>query len=238
MTTVRIPDWNPQGLLPPNDSVDPTSAERSPYTVALTDFVLHFGTTKERQTILQGLLGFRAVLHAAGLNNGFQWVDGNKRRDGQSRTPESSRVRSQTMNIQEKHQLLAEKTALERMLAGLPESSVIDRMSLQARKAEVEKALAAACPFLIHEEEKSLSGHFLGVLPHRRTFEYEVAETQGIIAGKVGPDIENAGSINQLIGHDITIQVHSKRAGTGRPRYTLLSYKETETMENSAKNYD
>jgi hypothetical protein len=507
MTTVRIPDWNHQGLLPPNDAVDPTSAERSPYTVSLTDFVLHFGTTKERQTILQGLLGFRAVLHAAGLNNGFQWVDGsfleniekienrapadmdvvtffhlpprqtqqsfasahpdlfnhadaktrfhvdayfvpmddnppaclversaywyslwshrrngqwamegiladrsfgNRRPDGQSRTPESSRGRSQTMNIQEKHQLLAEKTSLERMLAGLPESSVIDRMSLEARKAEVEKALAAvpfpsrepvrvrltfrgkpiigshgmfaefgakainafaeavaaigasqttalgtrgALPnreayqllitgtavgsfgfeleeapggetlfpelslvdqaimqtrkimeaslgsddelteaiadadpravgalrgFLqtladheavcalefnedafrfadvaqvrrsegrlrqdnIHEEEKSLSGHFLGVLPHRRTFEFEVAETQEIIAGKVGPDIENAGSINQVLGQDITIQVHSKRAGTGRPRYTLLSYKETETMENSAKNYD
>jgi len=76
MTTVRIPDWNPQGLLPPNDAVDPTSAERSPYAVSLIDFVVHFGTTKERQTILQGLLGFRAALHAAGLNNGFQWVDG------------------------------------------------------------------------------------------------------------------------------------------------------------------
>lgn len=46
------------------------------------------------------------------------------------------------MNIQERHQLLAEKTSLERMLAGLPESSVIDRMSLEARKAEVEEALA------------------------------------------------------------------------------------------------
>lgn len=76
MTTVRIPDWNPQGVLPPIDSVDPTSEERSPYAVSLTDLVVHFGTTKERQTILQGLLGFRAALHAAGLDNGFQWVDG------------------------------------------------------------------------------------------------------------------------------------------------------------------
>ena len=303
------------------------------------------------------------------------------------------------MNIQEKHQLLAEKTSLERMLAGLPESSVIDRMSLEARKAEVEEALAAAptparepvrarltfrgkpiigshgmfaefgakainafadavaaigasqttalgtrgalpnreeyqllitgtalgsfgfeleeapkdemCfpemslvdhaieqtrrimeaslgtddelteaiadvdlravealrKFLqtladqeavcalefkkevfrfadvgqvrrsedrlkqdnIHEENKSLSGQFLGVLPHRRTFEFEVAEPKEIIAGKVGPDIENAGSINQVLGQDITVQVHTKRAGTGRPKYTLLSYKQTET---------
>jgi len=45
------------------------------------------------------------------------------------------------MNIREKHQLLAEKTSLDRMLASLPESSVIDRMSLEARKAKVEKDL-------------------------------------------------------------------------------------------------
>jgi len=38
-------------------------------------------------------------------------------------------------------QLFAERTSLERMLAGLPESSVIDRMSLEARKTEVEKML-------------------------------------------------------------------------------------------------
>jgi len=76
MTTVSIPDWNPQGVLPPNDPVDPTSAERSPYAVSLTDFVLHFGTTEKRQTILLGLLDFRAALHAAGLGNGFQWVNG------------------------------------------------------------------------------------------------------------------------------------------------------------------
>jgi hypothetical protein len=46
------------------------------------------------------------------------------------------------MHIQERHQLLAEKTSLERMLTGLPDSSVIDRMSLEARKAKVEKDLA------------------------------------------------------------------------------------------------
>lgn len=48
------------------------------------------------------------------------------------------------MNTQERLQLFAEKTSLERMLEKLPESSVIDRMSLEARKAEVEDALVAA----------------------------------------------------------------------------------------------
>lgn len=306
------------------------------------------------------------------------------------------------MNIQERHQLLAEKTSLDRMLAGLPESSVIDRLSLEARKAEVEEALAAApaparepararltfrgkpivgshgmfaefgakainafadavaaigasqttalgtrgalpnreeyqllitgtalgsfgfeleeAPkdktlftelslvdhaikqtlrimeaslgtddelteaitdadpravealrgFLqtladqeavcalefkeevfrfadvgqvrrsegrlrqdnIHEEEKSLSGHFLGVLPHRRTFEFQMADTEDIIAGKVGPGIEDAGSINHVLERPLLIQVHTKRAGTGRPKYTLLSYKNPEAKEN------
>jgi len=42
-----------------------------------------------------------------------------------------------------RNQLLAERTALERMIDSLPESSVIDRMSLEARKAKVEAELAA-----------------------------------------------------------------------------------------------
>jgi len=37
-----------------------------------------------------------------------------------------------------RHHLLAERSALEQMLANLPESSVIDRMSLESRKAEIE----------------------------------------------------------------------------------------------------
>lgn len=76
MTTASIPNWSAQGVLPPNDPVNPTSAERSPYGVSLTDFVLHFGTTQGRRNILIGLLDFRAALHAAGLTDGFQWING------------------------------------------------------------------------------------------------------------------------------------------------------------------
>ena len=47
------------------------------------------------------------------------------------------------MNIQEYHQLQAEHTALEILLEQLPTSSVIERMSLEARKKEVEDALAS-----------------------------------------------------------------------------------------------
>jgi len=76
----------------------------------------------------------------------------------------------------------------------------------------------------IHEADLPLSGQFLGVLPHRRTFEFEIAETQEIVTGKVGPAIADAGEINQNLNRPVTIQVHTKKAGTGRPSYTLLSY--------------
>lgn len=76
MSTVTLPAWNPVGVLPPIEAVNPTSANRSPYKVSLADFVLRFGTSKERCVILDGLLRYRAALHAVGLVTGFQWVDG------------------------------------------------------------------------------------------------------------------------------------------------------------------
>jgi hypothetical protein len=75
-TAVPIPSWNAEGLLPPADAADPTSANRAPYPVALSDFVLRFCTSPERRAILTGFLDYRAALHALGLSSGFQWVDG------------------------------------------------------------------------------------------------------------------------------------------------------------------
>lgn len=76
MTTVAIPDWNAQGVIPPINELQPTSVDRSPYTVSLTDVVLRFGLSAERRTVLDGFLRYRAALHAAGLVQGFQWLDG------------------------------------------------------------------------------------------------------------------------------------------------------------------
>lgn len=76
MTTVAIPEWNTLGLLPPTDPADPTSAERSPYSVALMDVVLRFATSPERCKVLKGFLDYRAALHGMGLVSGFQWLDG------------------------------------------------------------------------------------------------------------------------------------------------------------------
>ncbi len=76
MSNVAIPNWNSQGVLPPVNPATPESTDRSPYTVSLTDLVLRFGTTPERQAIFSGFLGFRFALHSAGLVEGFQWLDG------------------------------------------------------------------------------------------------------------------------------------------------------------------
>lgn len=76
MTTVAIPDWNAQGVIPPINELQPTSVDRSPYTVSLTDVVLRFGLSAERRAVLDGFLRYRAALHAAGLVQGFQWLDG------------------------------------------------------------------------------------------------------------------------------------------------------------------
>ncbi len=76
MTSVAIPAWTPEGVLPPINPASPTSTDRSPYEVTLTDLVLHFSTSVDRRTILTGFLSFRAALHKLGLVQGFQWLDG------------------------------------------------------------------------------------------------------------------------------------------------------------------
>ena len=76
MTFTAIPDWSPQGVLPPINSQSPTSVDRSPYSISLTDLIIHFSTSPERCRILDGLLRYREALHGVGLIHGFQWLDG------------------------------------------------------------------------------------------------------------------------------------------------------------------
>jgi hypothetical protein len=76
MSPVVIPDWNAQGVLPPRNPSTPTSADRSPYKVALTDVVLRYATTPDRCKILDGFLRFREALDLGGLRQGVQWLDG------------------------------------------------------------------------------------------------------------------------------------------------------------------
>jgi hypothetical protein len=76
MSPVAIPRWNARGVIPPISQASPTSTNRSPYVVSLSDLVLRYATSRERIAVLSGFLNFRTALHAAGLVRGFQWVDG------------------------------------------------------------------------------------------------------------------------------------------------------------------
>jgi hypothetical protein len=70
------------------------------------------------------------------------------------------------MNTRERHQLLAEKTELERMLAKVPESCIIDRMSLEARKAKVEEALEQTEDDTMTTPERELRSVYLGMVTY------------------------------------------------------------------------
>lgn len=73
---VPIPPWDARQVLPPIDDSDPVSFARSPYPVSLVEFVRRFSTSWKRCTILQGYLLYRSELQAAGVLDGFQWIDG------------------------------------------------------------------------------------------------------------------------------------------------------------------
>lgn len=76
MSAMAIPNWTASGVLPPVNPSSPASIDRSPYAVSLTDLVLRFNTSSDRASILTGLLDYREALHAIGLVQGFQWLDG------------------------------------------------------------------------------------------------------------------------------------------------------------------
>ena len=74
--TSGVPDWDYNGLIPASDPDAPVSRARSPYAATLPALAARFGHTEPRRRLLFGLLDFRAALRQAGLERGFQWIDG------------------------------------------------------------------------------------------------------------------------------------------------------------------
>jgi len=72
-----IPGFDIYGLLPPIRPGAPGhSRDRAPYRTDALTFCQRFGNTGERTVILLGWLQFRIHLQQAGVNDGFQWVNG------------------------------------------------------------------------------------------------------------------------------------------------------------------
>jgi len=73
----------------------------------------------------------------------------------------------------------------------------------------------------VREEQESLEGSILGVLPIQRTFELRLADTTAIVTGKVGSGIADPDALNDHRGQPARMQVTAIRVGKGRPRYVL-----------------
>lgn len=76
----------------------------------------------------------------------------------------------------------------------------------------------------IKETDESYTGEFQGVLPKGRTFEFKLRDQDGVLRGKIGPDIEDADVLNREFLHKlVSVKFHVIQVGQGRPRYTLPS---------------
>lgn len=74
-----IPSFTIDGVLPPYVGPNgPGGApeDLSPYEVSSVEVVTTFGTTDNRRDILRKWLAHRGLLRAAGIVQGFQWLDG------------------------------------------------------------------------------------------------------------------------------------------------------------------
>ncbi|MGQ9365454.1 hypothetical protein [Azospirillum sp. ST 5-10] len=138
----------------------------------------------------------------------------------------------------------AEVAALRRMLADIPEEDVIDRLSLEARlrvledQVEQERAAASAPAKArltfrgslerlsqdnLRETDEWLTGELLGVLPNRRTFEFQAAGRDDVVSGRIASSVGDARPLNRYLGRQSRTHVAVTRVGVGRPRYLLLA---------------
>lgn len=74
-----IPSFTIDGVLPPY--VGPNGPggsfeDLSPYEVSAVEVVITLGNTENRRDILRKWLNYRSQLRAAGITEGFQWLDG------------------------------------------------------------------------------------------------------------------------------------------------------------------
>ncbi|RDB35041.1 MAG: hypothetical protein DCC88_12225 [Spirobacillus cienkowskii] len=72
------------------------------------------------------------------------------------------------------------------------------------------------------DENISIFGEFLGLLPNKRTFEFKIKGSNELITGKISPSILNPEKINSIINHEIEIKVTKTTVGRGKPRYLII----------------
>lgn len=88
--------------------------------------------------------------------------------------------------------------------------------------AQVREAVSRMAADNLVEEQVRLTGHFEGAMPHRRSFEFQLAESGEIVVGKIGSGVRDPFAINEHLRERVTITVMRTRVGESRPRFLLL----------------
>ncbi|MCW2244987.1 hypothetical protein M2352_000578 [Azospirillum fermentarium] len=94
---------------------------------------------------------------------------------------------------------------------------------------QVRRSLDRLSQDNLHESDEWLTGELQGVLPTRRTFEFQVSGRSDVIAGKIASSITDTKALQGYVDRASRIHVAVTRVGSGRPRYVLLA--EPEPLE-------
>lgn len=76
----------------------------------------------------------------------------------------------------------------------------------------------------LHERDETIHGVFLGVLPHKRQFEFQTAPDNEILAGRISAAVDDPETINSILKQPVGITVHVTQVGSSKPKYRLLSF--------------
>ena len=152
------------------------------------------------------------------------------------------------MTIQEYYLVQSEIATLDGIIMRLPESSIIDRMSFEARKESLEEEIASrgVVPLEVATGADGeprggaeMRGQFLGVLPNERSFEFRVEGSGEIITGRVGAAIEDARAINNCLNQPVAIRVHVEgEDASNSPTYVLSGYETEGGREDTRREID
>jgi len=86
---------------------------------------------------------------------------------------------------------------------------------------QIRNSLARLATDNRHEEQVTLCGTLLGLLPYSRIFEFRTT-TDEVIKGRISQSISEPETLNQYVGETLDILLHVSRVGDAKPRYQLL----------------
>lgn len=144
---------------------------------------------------------------------------------------------SHAVRVNAYQNLVSELATLDSLIAMTPVENVIDRMSLESRKEQVEAEIAASSDAQTHDviqREVTLNGKFIGYLPESRQTEIHVSQISKddtdflgeiedtVIDAKVDPSVQDAEAINASLDIEIEIVTKSKRVGQNKPTFVVV----------------